>query len=46
VLVPGRLRIGSIDLPLAAYTWLMERSDSLLAPITEHGVSNAVEVAW
>ena len=26
------------------YTWLMERSDSLLAPIIAHGVSNAVEV--
>jgi len=80
VLVPGRLRIGRLDLPLAAYivalifgiahwesfvyrplhlaiaqqiyaflwalvyTWLMERSDSLMAPIIAHGVSNAVEV--
>lgn len=80
VLVPGRLRIGRLDLTLAAYivalvfgiahwesflyrplhlaiaqqiyaflwalvyTWLMERSDSLLAPIIAHGVSNAVEV--
>lgn len=81
VLVPGRLRIGRVDLPLAAYivalifgiahwesfvhrplhlavaqqvyafafaliyTWLMERSDSLVAPIIAHGVSNAVEVS-
>jgi hypothetical protein len=80
VLVPGRVRVGRLDLPLAAYivalifgiahwesfihdplhlaiaqqiyafiwavvyTWLMVRSDSLLAPIIAHGVSNAVEV--
>lgn len=86
VLVPGRLRIGRLDLPLSAYlvalmfglahwqsftvnpfhmaaaqqiyafawgigyVWLMQRSNSLVAPIVTHGVSNAVEVglvmAW
>lgn len=80
VLVPGRLRIGRLDLPLSAYlvalmfgvahwqsftvnpfamaaaqqiyafawgiiyVWLMHRSNSLVAPIIAHGVSNAVEV--
>jgi membrane protease YdiL (CAAX protease family) len=80
VLVPGRLRIGALDLPVAAYfvalifgamhwqsflvnplhlaiaqqlyafawgliyAWLMERSDSLLAPVIAHGVSDFAEV--
>jgi uncharacterized protein len=80
VLIPGRLRIGGIDLPVAAYiasllfglahydsffraplhlalaqqiyafiwgliyVWLMEKTDSLLAPTIAHGVGNAVEV--
>jgi hypothetical protein len=80
VLVPGRLRIGRLDLPVAAYlaallfglahyqsfmvnpfymaaaqqvyafawgiiyVWLMERSNSLLAPIIAHGLSDFVEV--
>ncbi|MDP3740643.1 MAG: CPBP family intramembrane metalloprotease [Hyphomonadaceae bacterium] len=80
VLIPGRVRIGAIDLPLAAYVasllfglahydnffhsplslaiaqqiyafvwglvyvWLMEKSNSLLAPTIAHGVGNAVEV--
>lgn len=81
VLVPGRLRIGSLDLPVAAYlvalmfgiahwrsftvdpfyqamaqqvyafawglvyVWLMERSNSLLAPMIAHGIGNFTEVA-
>lgn len=80
VLVPGRLRIGALDLPVAAYfvasifgamhwqsffvnplhlaiaqqlyafawgliyVWLMERSDSLLAPVIAHGASDFAEV--
>lgn len=80
VLIPGRVRVGGLDLPLAAYVvsllfglahydnffhsplslaiaqqvyafvwglvyvWLMEKSDSLLAPTIAHGVGNAVEV--
>ena len=78
--IPGRVRIGPVDLPLAAYiasllfglahydtffnsplhlaiaqqiyafiwglvyVWLMEKSDSLLAPTIAHGAGNAVEV--
>ena len=78
--IPGRIRIGPVDLPVAAYVasllfglahydnffhsplhlavaqqiyafvwgliyvWLMERSDSLLAPTIAHGTGNAVEV--
>jgi hypothetical protein len=81
VLVPGRVCIGKLDLPLSAYlvaamfglahwqsftvnpfymaaaqqvyafawgivyVWLMERSNSLLAPIIAHGLSDFVEVA-
>ncbi|HVY90120.1 MAG TPA: CPBP family intramembrane glutamic endopeptidase [Hyphomonadaceae bacterium] len=80
VLVPGRIRIGGLDLPVAAYlasllfglahydsflvnplhlaiaqqiyafawglayVWLMEKSDSLVAPMIAHGVGDAVEV--
>lgn len=80
VLVPGRLRIGKLDLPFSAYlvalmfgvahwqsftvnpfymalaqqvyafawgiayVWLMQRSNSLVAPIIAHGVGNALEV--
>jgi hypothetical protein len=80
VLIPGRLRIGALDLPVAAYVasllfglahydsflhnplhlaiaqqiyafawglayvWLMEKSDSLLAPMIAHGVGDMVEV--
>ena len=79
-LIPGRVRIGAFDLPLAAYiasllfglahydnflhsplhlaiaqqiyafawglayVWLMEKSDSLLAPVIAHGVGDAVEI--
>jgi uncharacterized protein len=78
--IPGRIRIGALDLPIAAYVasllfglahydnffhsplhlaiaqqvyafiwglvyvWLMEKSDSLLAPTIAHGAGNAVEV--
>ncbi len=78
--IPGRLRIGAVDLPVAAcvasllfglahydnffhaplhlavaqqvyafawgliYVWLMEKTDSLLAPTIAHGVGNAAEV--
>jgi membrane protease YdiL (CAAX protease family) len=81
VMIPGRLRIGALDLPIAAYVvaalfglahyenffhsplhlaiaqqiyafawglvyvWLMERSNSLLAPIVAHGLSDMAEVA-
>lgn len=80
VLIPGRVRIGALDLPLAAYVasllfglahydsflhnplhlaiaqqiyafawglayvWLMEKSDSLLAPTIAHGLGDMVEV--
>lgn len=80
VLIPGRVHIGALDLPLAAYVasilfglahydsflynplhlavaqqiyayawglayvWLMEKSDSLLAPTIAHGLSDMVEV--
>ncbi|MBC2779008.1 CPBP family intramembrane glutamic endopeptidase [Parasphingopyxis marina] len=80
ILVPGRMRIGGLDLPIAAYivallfglahwesflvnplhlaiaqqlyafiwgliyVWLMERSQSLVAPIIAHGVGNFTEV--
>ncbi len=80
VLVPGRLRIGALDLPVAAYfvalifgvmhwqsfltnplhlaiaqqiyafawglvyAWLMERTNSLVAPIIAHGVGDFTEV--
>lgn len=81
VLVPGRVRAGGFEIPVAGvlvaalfglahygsfftaplamaiaqqvyafvwglvYVWLMERSDSLLAPIVAHGLGNFVEVA-
>ena len=81
VLVPGRVLVGKLDLPLSAYlvallfglahwqsftvqpfsmaaaqqvyafawgilyAWLMERSNSLVAPIIAHGLSDVVEVA-
>ena len=80
VLIPGRVRIGALDLPIAAYVasllfglahydsflhnplhlaiaqqiyafawglayvWLMEKSDSLLAPAIAHGLGDMVEV--
>ncbi len=80
VLIPGRVRIGALDLPIAAYVasllfglahydsylhnplhlavaqqiyafawglayvWLMEKSDSLLAPTIAHGLGDMVEV--
>lgn len=80
VFVPGRLRIGRLDLPVAAYivallfgiahwqsftvnpfymaaaqqiyafawgityAWLMQRSQSLVAPIVAHGLGDFVEV--